>query len=148
MKNLIILFWITLSVNCFCQDAKILRTDPVYNVTMIGVEDTCACKLPYTTYVAILNQEAEDAPVATVLENTTAYSLTWVFDSGGNFYATGIPSESLVWVIGGDPVNVYSSARTTWNGSLVLIEQVGLSYNFDPIPMNGLVNFPIEIRIY
>lgn len=115
---------------------------------MRTVEDSCKCELPYTSYVALLNQEDENAPVANVLENNTGYTITWVYDSIGNFYATGIDSEAVVWVIGGDPVNNYQTTKTRWTGTIITIEQAGLSWNYDPIPMNYLDNFAIEIRIY
>jgi hypothetical protein len=148
MKNLIILFWITLSVNCFSQDAKILRTDHKYIVTMLGVEDTCTCKLPYTTYVAILNQEGTNDPVATIYENTTGLTIAWHYDSDGNFYADGFTGGEKVFAIGGDAPNNMTVMRFAWSDPALYIEKADLSLSYDPIPSNGIYNFPIEIRIY
>lgn len=46
---------------------------------------------PYQVYTAILNQSSNTAPVATVLENDFTSTLTWVYNSPGNYtlYAGG-----------------------------------------------------------
>jgi len=111
-------------------------------------DTSCECVMKYTSYVALINQEGTSDPVATVLYNNTGYTLTWYFDSDGNFYATGIPSTAVVWVVAGDAINIYTALRVTWNGTAVNIEQAQLNWNYDPIPTNYLYNIPIEIRIY
>ena len=44
--------------------------------------------VPYLVYVALLTQSGENAPVATVLENTLGGNLIWAYQSPGNIEAT------------------------------------------------------------
>jgi hypothetical protein len=48
---------------------------------------------PYNSYTALLTQEEEDAPVATILENTLGVDIVWTRLSTGFYRAT--PSESI-----------------------------------------------------
>ena len=44
--------------------------------------------LGYTLYTALLTQTGTNAPVATVLQNTTGGTLTWTRQSAGNYTVT------------------------------------------------------------
>jgi len=130
MKNLIILFWLTLNVNCFSQN------------------DTCLCKLPYTTYVAILNQESTNPPVATVLENTTGFTFDWYYDSTGNYYSDALPSNSLAVVFSGSTEDYHFVRNTLYNGTYITISQAQYFWNDEYMPFDGFNNYAIEIRVY
>ena len=148
MKNLITIFLLTLSVNVFGQDSKLLRTDHKYNVTFAPQYDSCQCELPYTSCVLILNQEDENAPVATVLENNTGYTLTWYFDSTGNFYATGIPSTETVVIFASTTIFYQTVCSVNFQNGFVTVSQAQQVWNDDFIPTNSIQNYAIEIRIY
>jgi len=80
------------------EQAEIIRDETTANAntaTRVGtmLVDIVDSKYnrPYQVYTAILTQASNAAPVATVLENDFTSTLTWVYNSPGNYtlYAGG-----------------------------------------------------------
>jgi len=86
------------------------------------------------TYKAILRQNGTNQPTATVLENTTGYSITWIRGGTGQYFTMGIP-------------NFYYCGIRTFSSAYPLTYQDGL-YNvfveikfYGPTPTDNSVTF-------
>jgi hypothetical protein len=104
---------------------------------------------PYKCYVALLTQTGTAAPVATILENTTAAVITWGYSSPGGFTgtSTGLFTASKTAVLftnGYDRNGRYDAARISNN--IVFLTSSEATTNS---PSNDLINnASIEIRVY
>lgn len=56
--------------------------------TNLAVDGVTVYPRPYKTYAAVLTQSSTDAPVATVLENTTGATFTWARSTFGTYTVT------------------------------------------------------------
>lgn len=107
---------------------------------------------PYKVYVAILHQSSTGAPTATLLENSTGTTFTWVYNATGSYAITadsGTPftdNKTVVFITptGGDAsVNlIHTAYNTTTNLSIYTGDTFGANAD------NILDNTGIEIRIY
>jgi hypothetical protein len=99
--------------------------------------------LGYTLYTALLTQTGTNAPVATVLQNTTGGTLTWTRQSAGNYTVTAssalfTANKTIVFGNQGNEINNYYKWNRTSDTT------VTLSTGADA----KLVNGSFEIRIY
>lgn len=109
--------------------------------------------LPYTTYVALLNQNGTSAPTATVLQNNTGLTITWSRISNGLYKGTvstpfADQDHQAVFVgsTNSGAGNQVKSAISDFSGqNHVLLETfiAGTGYTDDL-----LLNTAIEIKIY
>ena len=115
--------------------------------------------LSYKVYTALLTQSGTASPVATVLENTLEYNITWGYDNVGVYTATGITNtfanDKFAFIQG---AGNSSSLVSLWayniagppNNTLILecydLGNVG-GGSFD-LKDNILINQFIEIRVY
>ena len=113
----------------------------------------------YKVYTALLTQSGTDAPVATVLENTLGYNITWGYSNVGVYTAIGLPNtfedDKFAFIQG---AGNSSSLASLWayniagppNNTLILecydLGNVG-SGSFD-LKDDILINQFIEIRVY
>ena len=102
----------------------------------------------YKVYSAILNQSGENAPVPIILENTLPGTLTWSYESTGDYFATYSQSfngRKVLCFIGGA-----SNPGTTYlfkQNDVATIELA--SWNSINILTNNLITgISIEIRVY
>ena len=77
--------WLSLNLSLITGTNKVAYV-PNKNGTIAYLDDIPA--LPYTEYVAIINQAGTAAPTATVLHNTTGETWTWARGSAGVYSAT------------------------------------------------------------
>jgi hypothetical protein len=104
---------------------------------------------PYKVYTALLTQEEEDAPVATILENTLGVDIVWTRLSTGFYRAT--PSESIF--LENKTFHFVNS-----NNQGLAFEVASLLNDTDDwriqviddgeVVDSSLQNLPIEIRVY
>ncbi len=104
---------------------------------------------PYKVYTALLTQEEEDAPVATILENTLGADIVWTRLSTGFYRAT--PSESVF--LENKTFHFVNS-----NNQGVAFEVASLLNDTDDwriqtvdsgvVVDSSLQNLPVEIRVY
>ncbi len=99
--------------------------------------------LGYTLYTALLTQTGTNAPVATILQNTTGGTLTWTRQSAGNYTVTAssalfTANKTIVFGNQGNEINNYYKWNRTSDTT------VTLSTGSDA----KLVNGSFEIRIY
>jgi hypothetical protein len=104
---------------------------------------------PYKSYTALLTQEEEDAPVATILENTLGVDIVWTRLSTGFYRAT--PSESIF--LENKTFHFVNS-----NNQGLAFEVASLLNDTDDwriqviddgeVVDSSLQNLPVEIRVY
>lgn len=104
----------------------------------------------YKKYVALLNQEGENAPVATVLENTLGFDIIWTRDSIG--YYLGSTSGLFI-----NPLKVtfnFNNSQNpfTYSGQNNNVDEIYINtYNsstYSSLADNILYNAYLEIRVY
>lgn len=114
-------------------------------------------KRPYLVYTALLTQsgEPDEAPVATVLENTLGGTVVWTYEGQGTYNATladAFPEDtwmpSVIILNGG----AFLCSLTRVDASTIqmqsdLINSGGLGPTYTPTD-GALLNTPIEIRVY
>jgi len=111
--------------------------------------------LNYKKYVALLNQSGTDAPVATVLENTLGFDLTFFRDNVGEYYATpGFDDISKVYI------NMFANYSVSGDGNISrvsgeIISDYGNEFWFVTINASSDQKsddwgsyIPLEIRVY
>ena len=100
--------------------------------------------LGYTLYTALLTQTGTNAPVATVLQNTTGGTLTWTRQSAGNYTVTALSALFTAdkTIVFGNQGNI-SDVDFKWNrtSDTTITLSTGSSDS-------RLVNGSFEIRIY
>lgn len=120
--------------------------------TMQDIIDTVGNGDGYVKYVALLNQDEEEAPVATVLQNSIGGVPVWTRDDSGSYLCTlasAFPANKTFCLVtyGMDPgsFGVISFGRISNNQlSLVLNGSEG-PVDFENAPSN---NICVEIRVY
>ena len=120
--------------------------------TMQDIIDTAG--LPYKVYTALLNQSGANAPVATVLENNTAFTFSWSYVSQG-IYDLNISSAvnlnkvlvlSSIQFYNGPSTNVILSFEQNGSTSTKLRFRCETPTGF---PANNLLlNHGLEIKFY
>jgi hypothetical protein len=101
----------------------------------------------YKVYTALLTQEGENAPVATVLENNIG-NIVWEYVEVGKYKAVSVGLFQSSMVITGVPGSgyVFRNIQNESDSNQILVE------NFIPSVViyqnNVLNNTPIEIRVY
>lgn len=105
---------------------------------------------PYRVYTALLTQSGENAPVATVLENTIG-DIVFTYDSDGQYYGELIDG----FVEGKTFILVSNAVKDVLNGNIGIIQCLNAntliieSYDGSGATLNGVFsNTPIEIRVY
>lgn len=104
---------------------------------------------PYKVYTALLTQTGTSAPVATVLENNTGYTISYAYGTTGTFSltsSTSLPLDKTAIFItnGGDTTNAVMSA--VYASGTVTIRTVNQATNI--LANSLLLKTTIEIRIY
>lgn len=101
--------------------------------------------LGYTVYTALITQTGTEAPVATVLQNTTGKTLTYGRTSGGDYTITASASlftadKTIVFLNGGSAENNHDIAWGRVSDTVINLS----THNSDDKFTAG----SIEIRIY
>jgi hypothetical protein len=108
---------------------------------------------PYKVYTALLTQSGNDAPVATVLENTIG-NIVWSRTSDGVYYATlvgAFPDENKFFTLNSITEISSSNVSVYWNDtdSFQLNTYSGNGFSQPYAPQDGIIfKYPIEIRVY
>lgn len=103
----------------------------------------------YKVYTALLSQTGTAAPVATILENTTAAVITWGYSSPGGFTgtSTGLFTASKTAVLFSNGISnngIFGAQRS--NNNFIFLSSSEATTNS---PSNNLINnATIEIRVY
>jgi hypothetical protein len=102
----------------------------------------------YKVYTALLTQEGENDPVATILENTLDFTITWTYNGIGNY--DGISSEAFdknktFIIIGKGQSSSPVFAIVSLDNQSIKIRTYDDSLEDSD---NVLLYTPIEIRIY
>lgn len=108
----------------------------------------------YSSYVAVLTQSGEDAPVATVLENTIG-AIVWTRTSAGSYsgtLASAFPSGRTIVLPGSYTI---AAIGGQWAGTIMCVPQDNNSIFIQAISLDGVSDdafpvdgMPIEIRVY
>jgi len=105
----------------------------------------------YTSYVATLTQSGTNAPVATVLENTTGQTITWAYGLDGYYigsYSSTFDPQKTIVLTGSSPYfyqGIVVGAAVGSTNDIIILSTKNGSSNY----VNGaLLNTAIEIRIY
>mgnify|MGYP003628645901 CR=1 FL=1 len=110
--------------------------------------------LGYTVYTALITQTGADAPVATVLQNTTGGTIVWTRNSTGRYLAT---ISGATYTANKTAILLTSGSASATDGRFLKVEDSGNTtvqafYNFDTsanTAQDGIVTGAmIEIRIY
>ena len=110
--------------------------------------------LGYTVYTALITQTGTDAPVATVLQNTTGGTIVWTRNSTGRYLAT---ISGATYTANKTAILLTSGSASATDGKFLKVEDSGNTtvqafYNFDTsanTAQDGIVTGAmIEIRIY
>ena len=110
--------------------------------------------LGYTVYTALITQTGADAPVATVLQNTTGGTIVWTRYSTGRYLAT---ISGATYTANKTAILLTSGSASATDGRFLKVEDSGNTtvqafYNFDTsanTAQDGIVTGAmIEIRIY
>lgn len=106
----------------------------------------------YLVYSALMNQTGTSAPVATVLENTTGQTLTWIYNSVGDYSAAGtfgltktfvMANQGLIITSDGFGIGAYNDTGVNIViKTRVVVENGGGTVN------GALTNTALEVRIY
>ena len=134
----------------------------VWNYLSSTIDEFKVRLLGYRTYKAFLTQMGEDAPVATVVDNTLGINITYEYDGGGYYYAllnrdlfndptvtisgqkvevTITPSSSIV---GGDPILISAYPIFTY---LIAIESQVDGIGEDNV-LGTAFSSVLEIKVY
>ena len=110
--------------------------------------------LGYTVYTALITQTGTDAPVATVLQNTTGGTIVWTRNSTGRYLAT---ISGATYTTDKTAILLTSGSASATDGRFLKVESGGNTtvqafYNFDTsanTSQDGIIaGSMIEIRIY
>jgi hypothetical protein len=110
--------------------------------------------LGYTVYTALITQTGTDAPVATVLQNTTGGTIVWTRNSTGRYLAT---ISGATYTTDKTAILLTSGSASATDGRFLKVEDSGNTtvqafYNFDTsanTAQDGIIaGSMIEIRIY
>jgi hypothetical protein len=107
-------------------------------------------KIGYKVYTALLTQTGNtsaDAPVATILQNTTGGTITWTRTGTGEYTATienalFTLNKTLVFINNGDGLHSGLGVAPSW------ISPTTTTINIDTFSDGALINGAIEIRVY
>lgn len=108
---------------------------------------TNSYSLGYTVYTALLNQTGAAAPVATILQNTTGGTITWIKTGTGEYTATIANAlftlnKTLVFINNGDGLHQGAGIAPSWTSPTTT------TINIDTFSDGALINGAIEIRVY
>ena len=107
---------------------------------------------PYTSYVQLLSQNGENPPTGPILENTAGITITWTYNTSGQYiatYSTSLAdinktavslSQNTKTSSGGIIVNVTASFATGFN--VTSVDTTGTGVN------SQLLGAVLEIKIY
>ena len=89
--------------------------------------------LGYTVYTALITQTGTDAPVATVLQNTTGGTIVWTRNSTGRYLAT---ISGATYTANKTAILLTSGSASATDGRFLKVEDSGNTtvqafYNFD-----------------
>jgi len=112
----------------------------------VGTIESMPGYRPYQVYTALLTQTGTNAPVATVLENTTGRTFTYSRSDVGSYTISVSGAnidENKMWYTRALDVADGIYIRMFVNGTNAYTINSG-----DPGSIDGLYNVPIEIRVY
>jgi hypothetical protein len=107
--------------------------------------------LGYTVYTALITQTGTDAPVATVLQNTTGGTITWTYSNVGVYVATisgttYTANKTAVLISSGGVNNSTVKSSVVNSTTALTVYQVDVG---DQQPTNTIsATTTLEIRIY
>jgi len=135
---------------------QILKQINKLTSVIFGLKEAATPK--YKVYTALLTQTGTDAPVATVLENTLGYNITWGYSNVGVYTAIGLPNtfedDKFAFIQG---AGNSSSLASLWayNGSIDFSQMILECYDLGNVGSGSfdlkddiLINQFIEIRVY
>lgn len=99
----------------------------------------------YDVYTALMSQSGTSAPTATILENTLGGSISWAYDSEGQYIGTltGAFTNNKTAVIFNNPLGFTASYRSSINTITILTYDESFTLADDM-----LNNTFLEIRVY
>jgi hypothetical protein len=103
---------------------------------------------PYKVYTALITQQDDNDPVATVLENTLGEIPVWTRDDIGNYYLDSISNlfttNKTFTIVTNRELNTlqFISVQSETQIYLEQIDRVTSDY------IDSMVDIPIEIRVY
>lgn len=103
---------------------------------------------PYKVYSALLTQSGTDAPVATVLENTLGFDISWQINNTGYYFAVsdGEFDQLKTFVTIGSAVANSASTKCYRSSSNYVAVK---TYSSGTTLSNDILLYtPIEIRVY
>lgn len=118
------------------------------------VIDNINTKLPYKSYVALLTQSSNSAPVATVLQNELGGDVTWAYVTTGVYTATltgGFTLSKTATFMGHVVVNTMSGTSPGTEYIIAVNSNtiaVGVFDNTGAASDSLLAGTPVEIRVY
>jgi len=132
--------------------ADIYTLDGTDGGGVLATQEWVEVKVPYTTYVAMLNQSGTDAPVATVLQNTMSAAIVWSRSGQGEYTGTlaGAFTNDKTFILfsRGD---IDESIETNYlcDASNITANTINIGTSAAGSFSDGLlVNTMIEIRVY
>lgn len=137
---------ITINASPFSGTAAELKTELKENIFYYSTSP--AAGVPYLSYVALMNQNDVDDPIAIVLENTLGFTPIWTRVQEGkyHFVCTFELGKVVGFVSPTNPGN--ATLDLSYVDQEVLLQTWG--YPFDiPVGVDELMtNLSIEIRVY
>jgi hypothetical protein len=145
--------WANLLING-TSPANLSDAMTLLSTLLIGVSGQ-----PYKVYTAILNQSTNNAPVATVLQNTIHPDLTWGYNASGRYGLSAGGSINLFNIDGNITTTTIQGILTISNGAVIgsIYGEVDDStvykiYVWSPDSADYadgiLTNYTFEIRVY
>ena len=122
--------------------------------TMQDIVDTIPSGPAYKVYAALLNQSGANAPVATVLENNTAFTFSWSYVSQGIYDLNISSAVNLNKVLVLSSIQFYNGPSTNVILSFAQNGSTSTKLRFRcEVPTGGLndsllLNHGLEIKFY
>lgn len=130
----------------------------------VVVPKPCNCILPYRVYMALITQEGTDAPVATVLQNTLGFDLTWGYSLGAysatpSVVTTFDPTKTVLTVGNSNNTSFseynikkelklhFTNLQFVLNTGIITAD-TGTGVFIDTAANDLLYRTPVEIRLY
>jgi hypothetical protein len=114
-------------------------------------------KPKYKVYTALLSQIDENAPEPIILENTIDETLTWTYDTLGQYFLSLSPftgsgpfivGKTVVFIGNGALNDSPLYANNITNAGILQNSTIVVRNFFEGNPANNFTNVSIEIRVY
>ena len=125
----------------------------MYQSSYTGAEIDAGVR-PYKVYTALLNQATDEAPIATVLENTLSAAIVWTRAGVGSYEGTlaneFVDAKTVAVVLNEQMLGLSSGAGSAqfYRSSVNAVGLLTYSDRFTTPADALLENFPVEIRVY